>query len=419
MISDETHVVPIDSIFVDRTKRQRKELTDIEALAASIAQVGLIHLPIIERSGELRTGERRWTACKSLGWTAIPIRYVDELDASELHLLELEENIRRVNLPWPEEVAAIEEWHRLRAEADPTWDFVKTGEALGMSPTAVGEKVAVAKELRRGNQMVKDADKYSTARGITVRAASRRAASTFADLNLKPAEGPARAAPLINEDFHEWAAAYTGPRFNLIHCDFPYGIEANEQQQGHQAKSLGAYADDFETFDKLLETLKMSMSNVVDDSAHLVFWFSMDYYTYTMMRLERMGWAVNPFPLIWHKSDNTGLLPDPQRGPRRIYETAFLASCGDRKIVRAKSNVFSWPGKDKEIHMSEKPVPMLSHFLEMLVDEYSNVLDPTCGSGNAIKAAHKLGAGRILGIERDPDFYNRATGAFFNDDADD
>jgi DNA modification methylase len=147
-----------------------------------------------------------------------------------------------------------------------------------------------------------------------------------------------------------------------------------------------------------------------------MFWFSMDYYQETFDRLTKMGWKVNRFPLIWMKDDNTGILPDANRGPRRIYETAFFASRGDRKIVRAKSNAFSWAGKDKSIHMSEKPVPMLKHFMEMFVDEYSFVLDPTAGSANSLKAATVLGAGRVLGLERDEEFYNRAKEAYFNAD---
>src|SRR5690606_15860787 len=102
---------------------------------------------------------------------------------------------------------------------------------------------------------------------------------------------------------------------------------------------------------RLVDTLGASMRNVVAESAHLIFWFSMDYYADTKVALEGMGWSVNPFPLIWFKSDNSGILPDPSRGPRRVYETAFLASRGDRKIIQAVSNVFAAPVV-KRIHMS-------------------------------------------------------------------
>jgi DNA modification methylase len=44
----------------------------------------------------------------------------------------------------------------------------------------------------------------------------------------------------------------------------------------------------------------------------------------------------------------------------------------------------------------------------MFVDENTIMLDPTCGSGSAVRAAEALGAPRILGIELDPEFTDRA-----------
>jgi DNA modification methylase len=79
------------------------------------------------------------------------------------------------------------------------------------------------------------------------------------------------------------------------------------------------------------------------------------------------------------------------------------------------SNAFSAAGGNKEIHMNEKPVAMLQHFMRMFVDEYSLVLDPTAGSGNALKAAQALRANHVLGLERDQEFFNRATEVYYAD----
>jgi DNA modification methylase len=58
--------------------------------------------------------------------------------------------------------------------------------------------------------------------------------------------------------------------------------------------------------------------------------------------------------------------------------------------------------------MSEKPVTMLNHFMRMIVDNTTRILDPTCGSGNSIKGALALGANAALGIELSTEFYDRA-----------
>lgn len=62
--------------------------------------------------------------------------------------------------------------------------------------------------------------------------------------------------------------------------------------------------------------------------------------------------------------------------------------------------------------MSEKPRPMLRHFFRMFVDEHSRVLDPTCGSGNALRVAHDLGAAFCLGLEKEKEFFDRAVTAW-------
>jgi DNA methylase len=133
----------------------------------------------------------------------------------------------------------------------------------------------------------------------------------------------------------------------------------------------------------------------------------MHYYQWTLdYIMDSTDIVLDPFPLMWVKSDK-GLLPDPQRGPRRMYETCFFGSLGDRKIVKSVKNVFTCPTDHKD-HMSTKPEPMLRHFFEMFVDETTIMLDPTCGSGTALRAAEALKAKHVLGVEIDEEFAKRA-----------
>ena len=122
--------------------------------------------------------------------------------------------------------------------------------------------------------------------------------------------------------------------------------------------------------------------------------------------LRAAGWRIDPFPLIWFKSDNTGILPDANRGPRRVYETAFFGARGDRKIVRATGNAVGAgsPPKGDKIHTSQKSRPMLEHFFRMIVDESTRMLDPTSGSGEAVAVAEALGAEWSQGLEINPDY---------------
>lgn len=408
MTSGQFQSFPIQQVFVNRESRQRKAIDDIGELALSIQRVGLINPIVIQRSGELRAGERRWEACKSLGWTHVSVQFVEDLSEDELQLLELDENVRRKNLTWQEECDAIAKYHQTRSRLDPGWNQSRTADALGMSKSEVGEKIAVQQALEAKNPRVVSAVGFSVAKNIVVRENERKKSSVLADLEeAKPS------VPLINADFNEWVKTYSGPAFNFIHCDFPYGIGADKQQQGHNVAVFDSYEDDEDIYWSLLRSLRFAMKDIITDSAHLIFWFSFKHYHKTGALLEDMGWKVDPFPLVWLKSDNIGLLPDPSRGPRRIYETAFFASRGDRKIIQAVSNAIASPTTAK-IHMSEKPLPVLRHFFRMVVDEYSTVLDPTCGSGNAIRAASASSS--RLGIERDTNFFNLAKEHFDDPD---
>ncbi len=67
--------LPISKIRV--RSRYRKNLGNIQSLAASIEEVGLLHPIVVRRDGRLIAGERRLEACKTLGWRNVPVTVVD------------------------------------------------------------------------------------------------------------------------------------------------------------------------------------------------------------------------------------------------------------------------------------------------------------------------------------------------------
>ena len=77
MIAVMLKMFPISQIRVGN-ERHRKELGDIDGLAASIADVGLLHPIVVKSDGTLIAGERRLAAIKQLGWTEVPVTIVKE-----------------------------------------------------------------------------------------------------------------------------------------------------------------------------------------------------------------------------------------------------------------------------------------------------------------------------------------------------
>jgi ParB family chromosome partitioning protein len=57
-------------------KRHRRDMGDIEALAESIEDIGLLNPITVDERGRLRAGARRLAACKQLGWKRIPVNVV-------------------------------------------------------------------------------------------------------------------------------------------------------------------------------------------------------------------------------------------------------------------------------------------------------------------------------------------------------
>jgi N6-adenosine-specific RNA methylase IME4 len=97
--------------------RHRRDLGDIEALAASIAAVGLLHPIVVRPDGMLIAGERRLEAHKRLGKTHIPVTIVPLDDIARG---EFAENTVRKDFTPSETVAiaaALEPGERAKAKA--------------------------------------------------------------------------------------------------------------------------------------------------------------------------------------------------------------------------------------------------------------------------------------------------------------
>lgn len=432
--------VPIESIYFDDSARQRTALVGIEELAASISQIGVLQPPVITREGQLIAGRRRLAAMSSLGWADVPVIYSDEIEPHRLELMELEENVKRVDLPWQDQVAAIVRYHSLRAAETTPWTYADSARELSCSEATVSNALRITKAMQDEPALeIAKAENYSTALGLARRIEERRKSNAVAailgleddeptddadeaasglstgtegDAGVR-AEGdvfsshPRPRATILNADFADWIGT-NELRFNFVHCDFPYGVNAGDKKAGQSAsKRLGTYDDSESVYWDLIDLFIENQDRFIADQAHLFFWHSMKHHDATKRLLTDAGWKIDPFPLIWHKTDNSGIVPDVERTGRRTYEACLFASRGDRKIVRPVAMSYGAPSP-KELHTHEKHGEMLAHFFRMVVDSSTVMLDPTCGSGSAVKAAKGLGAALALGIEKDPEFAARA-----------
>jgi ParB family chromosome partitioning protein len=430
-------LLPLADIVVDRDARQRR-VPDTKNIIESIRVRGVLQPIIVERTGpphKLIAGERRLTACQELGMLLIPARYWDTVSPIEAQIIELEENLKRLDLTWQETVRATQHIHELFLQSDSGWTQAETAASIGIQPGTLSLQLRVAEHLHEDRVLA-----ASTAReayNILARRDAREAGNALQDLleTETPSEEklaqvlsgaepsvpeqkipfpaspaapaskrrwPDPAKSILHESFVHWAPKYSGKPFNLIHCDFPYGINVFVGKQGNASGDDSVYSDKKDVYFTLLHCLCDNLDRLMSVSGHLLFWFSEKHRDETLQvfREKAPSLVFQPFPLIWMKSDSVGIASNPTQGPRHIYETCLMATRGSRQIVRIVGDAYSSP-TDKRHHISCKPEPMLKFFLTMLVDEHTSLLDPTCGSGSALRAAESLGASSVLGLEID------------------
>lgn len=450
---------PVDKIKVPEFRLRNKAEAD-DALLTSIQERGLLQPIILHDDGTLVAGERRLDAFRKLKLPTIPARLFEKLTPIEQWEAELQENLARKAFTWQEEVKAIGGYHQLRVEHFKGWTQMGTATALGLTAGYISQVLAIYSELAdeevQGCQTLKGAYNLIVGRAerASIAAQSRGLIAVDVTKNLLPnlpasaskeertaalltslkttkiagetvedidkniqkiKEGREAAALLeaqrrqevvsdlvICADFLEWAATYDGPKFDVLHIDFPWGKDYSGPRTRKTGKATinPKYADDPDIFFGLVEGFLKLQDNVAFPAAHCLFWLDMRYYAWTIEQFLKAGWQlVSDFPYIWTKG-YSGIASDVKRRPRHCYEVALMFARGDRKIVKLDKDHFEC-AIDEKLHLNQKPLAMLKHFLGIFVDEHTAVLDPTCGSGSALAAAKIIGAARVLGVELD------------------
>lgn len=422
-------LIPARIREVNDTQPQSLEHGDrsLEALGRSLEIFGQIHPILLTQDMELVAGFRRLTATQALSRAGKSIRgllpdrihyqFANEVSAEERTGLELEENAKRLDMSWEEKAKGVKAYHEAMKKLNPAWTQDLTGEALNISQSQVQRYLTIVDAI---------AAKPALAKSKTLNAAVQRAradnsrlvdsylAENMMSLGVDPSEpapeppAPRAKAAILNEDFHTWLSQYSGPPFDVIHCDFPYGINIDKSRLlSSQSHINNKYSDSPDIYFALLNTFVGGLQKFAAFNSNIIFWFSMQYYTETREIFQQAGCTVQRNPLIWHKSCGTGFVVDVDRTPKHVYETALIISRGDRKTIRPVADVYAAP-KPGNSHMSLKPVPMLRHFLSMFVDPGTTFFDPTCGSGSSVRAALLEGARSSLGLEIDPQVHASA-----------
>lgn len=427
-----------------RNDRQRRTFGEAELLElqASIQTSGLLH-PIVLRSLpdgqlELVAGERRLRAIddlSQLGGTythegqgippgSIPYVNLGELDELAAEEAQLDENLRRVNLPWQEHAEAVARLERLRR---------KQSENSHAEPPTLSSLAAEVHQAKRGSfgdgataygrdQIRKELVVAQFLDRPTVRAAK---SVDEAFKVVKREEELARAAELgrsvgtsfssadhtlILGDAREVLTSLAGG-YSVLLTDPPYGMGADYFGDSGGRNMSGAqihlYGDDESVINEIvLPVLELATSKCADQ-AHAYIFCDIDGFHQLRAFFSSIGWTPFRTPLVWIKPD--GRIPWPDRGPRRTYELLLYAVRGGKPVRKVASDTMPF-APDVNLNMAaQKPIGLYAELLGRSCLPGDSVLDPFCGTGPIFPAAHSLKV-RATAIEVNPTTYGIAAG---------
>lgn len=401
-------------VFVDEA-RQRKNIAPagLDELARSIEQHGLLH-PIVVTGGRLISGRRRMLAIEKLHTENKPIFFGDYpvprwmlpvVDKSALDLatqkeIELDENIKRVDLSWQERATAMAELHKLRVEQKPEQTLRETSREIaavtGAHPIRTQEVIQQSMLIQpyMNDADVKRATSFKAAHRIVVNKLEAEFAASRKHVGRA-------GMTLIPGKMQKVLPTLAPAQFDCIIADPPYGIGADEF--GNAAAEMHGYDDSREAAVHFVSELFGQAARIAKPNAHMYLFCDVDLFFTFKGIAEASGWQPWRTPLVWVKP-GAGHAPDPRRGPRRNYELILYAWRGQRFMREVRSDVLTFVAENDKLHAAQKPVALYVELLSRSCTVDDSVLDPCAGSGTIFAAAHSLNL-KATGVEADERYH--------------
>jgi DNA modification methylase len=459
--------VVIKEITTLARERIRRDYGDIEELAASMARYGQIQPIVIDDKNVLVAGGRRLAAAIHLGWTEIECVSRDDVSETERKEIELEENLRRKDLTWVEEVKAVRALYELRValhgardtssrdthilgEADEGYSTSLASRDLDRSKSSVVTDINLAKALERFPELEKEGSKaaawkrYKLLRETELRTEQARRTrependpfvtdpNEIEDDELTDAEKaalgpegeiePRAVMPtkvswkghgmLYLADSAELCKLLPPRSVDCIVTDPPFALGLFKQGQAttgsRLAESAGhMYDDDPIKVMDMLDRVFMYASKLLKPNGHAYIFFHMTKYEELFLILRHHFGSVEETPILWIK--NTPGIGDPNKTWVYAYEPVFWVNKGRHLVKPQAFNYLRYdtipPGQ--KIHPTEKPAALLRHIIGASCLPGEVVFDPFVGSGSTLVAAAQVGC-RFIGIEKEERFHRAA-----------
>jgi N6-adenosine-specific RNA methylase IME4 len=332
------HTFPIDRIIVP-SSRHRHDMGDINGLAASIDEIGLLHAVVIRPDGMLIAGERRLRAVRQLGWSEVPVNVVD-LDAVVKG--EFAENSVRKDFAPSEMVRILRTMEPLAREqarqrqlqgtrAEPLENFSRGG--TGRALDNVARFAGVSRPTLIKARTVCEAAEQNPERIGPIKAemdASGKVDRAFKKLQIvtRQMEHAARTEHGCTVADLESLAA-KGQRFAVIYADPPWHYEVYSGE-GKQRSAERHY-----NTSSLAEIMRLPVAALAADDSALCLWCTGPHIAIGSHVEVMRAWGFEPKALLfdWVKQNRSGegLFTGMGFYTRSNSEQVFLATKGAPK----------------------------------------------------------------------------------------
>lgn len=456
--SEGAGTTPIDDILItdryrDKYSRNANATTKYieEELAPSIAEVGLVQLPVLMKRDdgklELIAGWCRLQAMKLLGHKEVPYILRQPTTSDQQKQIELVENLRRRDADWKDTTIAIWEIHQIKVKAATKdakhWGFRETGALVGKVAADIRNLKAVAEAIKAGDKEICEAPSLDKAKQIL---ASRKQAEFEAELakrhhasTAKPKKltnkesGPAdtrapmalvpqlNGAPkpqpassptshtidlssmLHNMDCHAWFAQAQPESIDLVYTDIPYGIDM-EMLDDITGIDIVKPSHDIDENVSQMKSFLEGCYKVLKKDSYLLFWMDLKHWEKLVAWGIEAGFAVQPFPVIWHKIHGTKnraahcqwtksmeyvMVMRKGKATLREPQTQCIYPCSGKAEREMQKNPFA------------KPFEFSQWILKPIIHAGMTILDCYAGGGSLVRAIINLNC-RPIAIEKDP-----------------
>jgi DNA modification methylase len=423
----------IDIDLIDTTERMRKDYGKINELAASIKEFGLIQ-PIVltletdhERfKAKLLAGGRRLAALKGLGYKVLahnlperPGQFIwsHEQDTYNLRSIELEENLRRKELTWQEEVEGkrlllelMQQKHGVPKVGQPLsndatrggFGTVKLAAMLGETPRQTAKDLKVAAMMKVAPHLAKAPTKESAYRTLhTLVQVGQMQIAGQAAAKAQAASGVVKPVlwTLYEGDFKQNVHQILDASVDLVYTDLPFGVGLTSQS--NHSNGVVGYDDTRKGIVDALPELLQQSHRVLRVNRYAVFFFGFNYYTELCRELEGTGFEYNPVPVIWYR--RVGSCENPNSRYANAYDPAIVAWKGTPMFMRpGQLNVVEIPAlaAGTKLQIAQQPEALPLKFIEDMTAPGALVVDFCAGSGTTGVAAVKAKR-RVVMFERE------------------